>query len=539
MVLISTILTKLNRTIAPSLLRSSLLLRHALSPNKPLVVDNPYLDSFFLMPLAQKLISIEVQQVAKERRREVEIARNKKNNAMDDFVDKVWSRYLEKLSSPLTNIVDETIEDDENHSDRLKAFIEYMRPVLAPNGTFKDVNRWRFHNRFIKWLRSEYLICKYSSEISETLSKYPKLQYCALLDVRSKLRDTMRYGISTDLFIVNKNEDASQQHAKALPSFNLVNDAFQMHNWNKTKSTSKEYDLMRHLSTKVLDGSIHTLPGTNIQIPDIDEQEDIRSLKFEEILEVAGCHVSNCNAFNALCDDADIYEFWTDEYVVELSKYLMQRYQDLSIETEDKEIVIVDVGAGDGVLAQFLREKMTSKNKILSSRKRIKGSQKQKGRSKRSKTAPMTVIATDDGSWQIKPKANVEKLGVSETLEKYKPYSNNRNDVDVKRHHLIVICSWMPMGEDWTQAFRDTNVDEYILIGECDDGNCGHNWQTWGNKTFIDHGEELEISPIPPYTSDGYERNELEALTKLQFSRFDSAVSSSSKTVSFRKMTVK
>ena len=572
MVLISTISSRVNRFVAPSLLRSSLAIRHALSPNKPLIVDNPYMDSFFLMPLAQTLISIEVQQVAKERQRENEITKHEeKNIALDDFVDKVWGQYLDKLSPP--TIIDEALalEENEDHPERLKAFIEYMRPVLAPNEKFHDVNRWRFHNRFIKWLRSEYLICKYSAEISKTLGKYPKLKYCALLDVRSKLRDTMRYGITSDVFITD--DSSVTQHAKSLPSLNLVNDAFKMQSWNKRKSATKEYDHMKDLSTYVLGGTVHAIPGTNMQIPDIDEEKDVRSLKFEELLEVAGCLVKNSNAFNALCDDADIYEFWTDDYVTELSKYLMERCQELNARYGEKEIIVVDgmscsfseasmalsfdvfivfshqiflysfvflnsVGAGDGILAQFLREKMTS-NKRMVSRKKHKGGQNTKGLPRRTKTTTLApiVVATDDGSWRIKPKANVEKMSIRETLQKYQPYTNeddNQTNKE-KKHHLIVLCSWMPMGEDWTQAFRDAYVDEYILIGESDDGNCGHNWLTFGNRSFMESDVEKGSSTSAPYEADGYKRNELEQLTKLQFSRFDSVVSSASKTISFRK----
>ena len=118
-----------------------------------------------------------------------------------------------------------------------------------------------------------------------------------------------------------------------------------------------------------------------------------------------------------------------------------------------------------------------------------------------------------------------------------------------RTHQLIVLCSWMPMQEDWTQDMRSIQggADEYILIGESDDGNCGHNWYTWGNAEFYDYqdskdnNEEGEVLvdmndvPIPPYLLDGYERLDLDDLSKLQFSRFDSSDSSVGCTVSFRR----
>ena len=46
--------------------------------------------------------------------------------------------------------------------------------------------------------------------------------------------------------------------------------------------------------------------------------------------------------------------------------------------------------------------------------------------------------------------------------------------------HLI-ICSWMPLGDDWTEAFRKCkSVAAYLLLGEIDDGCCGDPWRTWG-----------------------------------------------------------
>ena len=37
----------------------------------------------------------------------------------------------------------------------------------------------------------------------------------------------------------------------------------------------------------------------------------------------------------------------------------------------------------------------------------------------------------------------------------------------------------MPMGVDWSRAIRECDdVDEYLLLGEADDGSCGHLWYT-------------------------------------------------------------
>ena len=77
---------------------------------------------------------------------------------------------------------------------------------------------------------------------------------------------------------------------------------------------------------------------------------------------------------------------------------------------------------------------------------------------------------------------SVERLSVVSSLEKYRPMrvsSSTHSDGEVlttPQSRLIVLCSWMPPGQDWTKDFRnERQVEEYILIGEADDGTCGHN----------------------------------------------------------------
>src|SRR5207247_924817 len=78
---------------------------------------------------------------------------------------------------------------------------------------------------------------------------------------------------------------------------------------------------------------------------------------------------------------------------------------------------VLEVGAGRGDLARALRER------------------------------GLPVVATDDGSWldgrRSWPGAlptDVEPLPYATALARYQPG--------------IVLCAWMPLGEDWTPAFR-------------------------------------------------------------------------------------
>ena len=191
-----------------------------------------------------------------------------------------------------------------------------------------------------------------------------------------------------------------------------------------------------------------------------------------------------------------IYEFWTEEYIGAFADYLRGRVEEYCI--------ILEVGAGDGRLSHFLKQKLGKRaNKIK-------------------------VIATDSGEYGIKPQFPVEKLTHTKALEKYKPE--------------IVICSWMPYKVDFTADFRKCpSVMEYILIGDADDG-CGDPWKTWGLppiESLYDPSKECEI---PPYERDGFERKNLYDLSRLQICRTDLPGSlnffqlSHSSTVSFRRI---
>jgi len=81
-------------------------------------------------------------------------------------------------------------------------------------------------------------------------------------------------------------------------------------------------------------------------------------------------------------------------------------------------------------------------------------------------------IATDDRSWEVRPRAtsgmygtHVRALGYVEALDALRPDT--------------VICAWMPNHQDWTSAFRTApSVQRYIVIGTGPGGATGTE-QTW------------------------------------------------------------
>lgn len=327
--LFATITKKLNRVIAPSLLKYGLTARYVLTQGN--IKDTPYLDYLLLLPFSQTLLSIEIQEIAKETRRGQIEAQNKVLSLFDKFVDRIWNRYLE----PLSLSTDKDATKHYSNNPRLDAFQEYMRPILTPTNQWSNIERYRMNQRFIKWLRSEYLICKYEPDIRDALKTYTQLKVTPLLGGQ-KIGRLLRSLIGkTD---VNRGEFAP------LPNASTLDKAFDMGGWNKSKSTNSEYDHMRDIVLR-LGGCMEKIPRSSVQFANVPLDASVKDLSTEEILEVSGCHISSCNAFNALCEEGGIYEFWTQDYVSALANYLMTRCNDF-----DGQTVVVDVGAGDGIL---------------------------------------------------------------------------------------------------------------------------------------------------------------------------------------------
>ena len=522
---IFTLISKLNSHLATPLLRHGLSLRVVLGGG--VIRPSPYLDYISLVPWGQKLVSGEVHNCAEQTRKE----REKEPSALDVFVDRAWDRLgLEDASRALNaeppvskksklpresdrrrgrrrknrQLMKQQHQQQEdekvdiapktNDNPQLEALEGYLRPALVPNERWEDIpSRWYFNTPFVKWARLELLKAKYGEDVQSTL----------MMPKYSTELSAMLPGLAA---AANKDTVSPDQP----PTLATLAKAFQMADWTREKNTDAVSDRVRAIA-KQLGGRVVPIPGSAILYPEIPGEADTSSLSLEDILELGGGHVSNCGPFNYVCEQAGIYEFWTREYIDGLAAYLTDRADSARGNT-----VILDVGAGDGTLAHFLRsaleapamqgEATSTSNKNVSA-----------------------VVATDDGSWKIRPRFEVENIGVAEAVAKYRQ----------KCEQLIVLCSWMPMGVDWTAEIRANGADEIILIGECDDGNCGHNWLTWGNPDFQEDMESIGTDGnddlLTPYRNDNYKRFDLEDLSRWQCSRFDSSVSSNSKTVSFRK----
>ena len=551
MVLLTTISSKVNQWLGPFLLRHGLNLRKALRNNG--IIRDEALDQLTLLPLAMKLIALESR----------------------DEGDRAVVASAASAKQPLRNntsrneVTKEKVDQKSTGSEvRLHILERYLRPALIPNETWHDVERWHFHSYLLRWARSEILWTKYGEDpLRPIVHAYPHELGYQSPQVASKLRQRAQSppGLHAIVKLWNrlfadkgKNEnvdnfkEATPLHCK-LPSSSLIKRVFGVESWATHKDNDATCREMVRIAQNQLQGQVLSLYGGALKIADISSETNLSPLSLEELLEVAGGHVMLCGSLNAFLEHTGIYQLWTREYVSQLGKYLHKRTEEFPGET-----IVVDVGAGDGLLAQALRDyfehgpsdEWQTKTVARLYRQTRRGA-KRGGVSRSPCSASLgqafskvpVVVATDDMSWRIPPEAEVQKLSVHDAIREYKP-----ND----RWQVIVICSWMPMGEDWSAVFRSGQVDEYILIGECDDGQCGDNWETWGNYEFLDgHANEQELKsengeqghaintppslPLRPYETDGYQRKELTSLSHHQFSRYDCAVSKSGRTVSFRR----
>mmetsp|Transcript_31426 Transcript_31426/g.67567 ORF Transcript_31426/g.67567 Transcript_31426/m.67567 type:complete len:327 (-) Transcript_31426:17-997(-) len=156
------------------------------------------------------------------------------------------------------------------------------------------------------------------------------------------------------------------------------------------------------------------------------------------------CHCCQCLAWDSYVRgegaQATIqYQVLTQELVNGVTDWLL--WHSLGQER----VHVLEVGAGDGRLSHCLRVAL----------------------SERDEHERISVIATDSHASGLIPLAQVEIADYRDALAKHKP--------------TVVVCSWMPLGEDWTAVFRACEtVTSYLLIGETDDGCCGRPWETWG-----------------------------------------------------------
>uniref|UniRef100_A0A7S0RVG8 Uncharacterized protein n=1 Tax=Pyramimonas obovata TaxID=1411642 RepID=A0A7S0RVG8_9CHLO len=242
------------------------------------------------------------------------------------------------------------------------------------------------------------------------------------------------------------------------------------------------------------------------------------------------------------------YEVVTRDYIALLAAYI----HGLAVHEKSKRpsagtLRVLELGAGDGRLTHHLAESLRQ----LQDRDELPN---QSSVAAHGKSSPWVDVCACDSGLRGLHKASpvgerVELMDYTKALELHQPH--------------LVICCWQPMGTDWTKEVRaTTSVQEYLLIGETDDGICGRPWETWGfsfmceSSSSSDEDEDetdedvaakerrtsekvqSPSSMLRPFQADGFQRVELPTLSAVQICRTDERWSSRrhSRTVSFQRL---
>ena len=133
-------------------------------------------------------------------------------------------------------------------------------------------------------------------------------------------------------------------------------------------------------------------------------------------------------------------EAHTIESIAALAAYLARRQAELHQRCEGgggsssaPPPPIVEVGSGSGRLAFLLNERLSGRAHVVAT-----------------DLDPRPDLGLGDAAAMLS--GQVERLDHATAIRRYEPY--------------IVLCAWMSLGQDWTPAWRDLGVQEYVLIGE-------------------------------------------------------------------------
>lgn len=164
--------------------------------------------------------------------------------------------------------------------------------------------------------------------------------------------------------------------------------------------------------------------------------------------------------YNYVLSSPQRYEVLTQEYISALGIYLADRIRAYS-GSVDHPIRVLEIGAGNGQLSYFLNFYLQA---IVPDQ--------------------ASIIATDKNE-PIQNNFPVEVIDYMDAIRKYKP--------------AIIISSWMPLGQDWTEECRGIpEVQEIILIGDEDSCGTPESWEEDTSFTRLGHQalEAVQINRI-------------------------------------------
>ena len=385
----------------------------------------------------------------------------------------------------------------------LKQLIKYSNTWDVPRSNILDFTSIPFHlvrqcskNSLTKFGNKQQFEKAWKDILTPTGTFKDIFRWSGNVRAQSLLRRMYlehRYG-STDVF--NNAVEKGFKDPLFFPTRDEVLNHFDMHDWTRNSMKNNGEDLIK-----------------NKLITSLKDEHDpaVANWDLESILEAAGCCVYGRNEFNQFCEEFEFYEFLTSTYLDELVNYIKERsHESLSSRGGSKNSMqkrkgkgnhytVLEVGAGSGRMSYYLKEKLKHDKNIF-------------------------IIATDPGSWQLTKHFRVEPYSYQDAIKAFQPN--------------MILTSWMPLGEDWTNVMRRCNsVEEYLLIGEADGGCCGDAWKTWGVREDDNYSKKnKKRSNMPLYERDGFLKLYLHQLSNLQLQRYDSKhFNNNSQTVAFRR----
>ena len=360
------------------------------------------------------------------------------------------------------------------HTPTLPTLEHFLRPVLVPEEHAKGIECWYNNARFQAFLRKEYLQRVAAAEAVAGLGvrraktvgkeKSPAAGADAADAAAPPSTPPSPPPWATDVII-----DKDGLKATRLPTHQELIDFFHLHDWNRRpgpRSAALEGAKRQSLFRKLK-----------------EEGPDVSTWSLNDVLEVGGACVEGRGRFNVFCEEAGLWEVWTKEYIDALASYLTTRARELqskgasslpsSPSSPPSPIIVLELGAGTGTLAYHLKQRLDP--------------------------SLLTYIATDiEPTPTPLPPSSPPCLLPSLLAHPFVEELSWEKALYRHPEAAIVVCAWMPMGEDWTEGMRKGGreggrVQEYILIGEHgEQAGCGDPVKTWGASTYRKGGAEGE-----------------------------------------------
>lgn len=531
----------LNKRIAPFALKHGLTLSNYLHKNKNLknLIGFQNIDKICLLSISKNIISIEIHD---------ETQKNKRKNKKEMLLDKAHDMLFPN---------DEKY-NKKNYGTRYELLQNYLinKKILLPNGIYEDVQRYNNNKSFLLWLRHEYILAYFDDNTVDitddgfataTTKKSKKNKYqIQKLKIIQSLLPYLQFNSDVNIFSEYKKKQ-QQQHGEYYfpdertfaPTTSKINKLFQLSSSSSSKiittTKNKKYNTNNDLQSQQ-NSKLESI------IPKSCTLEQI--LKLSKITNISQSFNTNDSSstlswLNIFCEEMKINEIYTKEYIIKLSDYLLQRCSSFPKNTNDgSKNIIVEVGNGSNHYLSLVLSYIYSSNN--DNNQSLNPFDKSSRNNNKHNNPISHIININDNEWK-KGKDNMQLLIESKCNEQLKNTS-----IKGQKLNVIIICSWMPFGIDYTKYFRNgslrennIHIMEYILIGPTYPRlfSCGDDYHTWG----VSDKKEKDDTIIAPFEKDGYEKINLEFLSDLQYCKFDTTTATAgfmrdSNTISFRKM---